>query len=152
MSEKYDCTKDVELHRFMVAHHLKYFFFAISEAIDSHDASKLLEPEKSMFDEFTPKLKELKFGSAEYKAALADMGEALKHHYENNRHHPEHFENGISGMTLMDVIEMVCDWRAAADYKGQDVNLGYLSDRFAISDQLQVIIQNTLDWFTSQPY
>ena len=49
------------------------------EALD-----KLKEPEKSMFDVWTPKLKEFKFGSEEYKQALDSMGEALKHHYENN--------------------------------------------------------------------
>lgn len=144
----YDCTKDVELHRWAVAHYLKCFFFALPKIIDAHDASKLQEPEKPMFDEWTPRLRELEFGSDEYKAALSKMGEALKHHYENNRHHPEHFENGVNGMNLLDVIEMVCDWRAAADFKGQDVNMEYLTKRFGLSEQLVSIIGNTLDVLT----
>jgi hypothetical protein len=75
------------------------------------------------------------------------MGEALKHHYANNRHHPEHFENGINGMNLLDVIEMVCDWKAAADLKGVEPNLDYLAQRFGISDQLKNIIAATFGYF-----
>ena len=78
-----------------------------------HDESKLQEPEKRMFDEFTPKLKDSTYGSDEYKGFLKDMGVALKHHYENNTHHPEHFESGVNGMTLLDVLEMLADWKAA---------------------------------------
>jgi hypothetical protein len=33
----------------------------------------------------------------------------------HNSHHPEHYGNrGISGMDLFDVVEMMCDWMAAA--------------------------------------
>ena len=56
-----------------------------------HDASKLEEPEKSIFDEYTPKLKNTTYGSAEYKQYLKEMKKALDHHYAYNRHHPEHF-------------------------------------------------------------
>lgn len=146
--EKYDCTKDVNLHVHYVRRYLnRVILELVMERVQNHDASKLQEPEKSMFDEFTPRLKEVEFGSDEYKAALADMGEALRHHYENNRHHPEHFDNGVNDMTLVDVIEMVCDWNAAAFLKGQDVNLAHLSERFGLSPQLAGIIANTLRWF-----
>src|SRR3982751_4728256 len=75
-----------------------------------HDYSKLKAPEKEIFDKVTPELQGLTYGSDEYKKALAGMGVALRHHYEVNSHHPEHFENGIDGMTLLDVLEMFCDW------------------------------------------
>jgi hypothetical protein len=146
MSDKYNCTKDVEFHRFSVAHYLKLIFFEITKRIERHDVSKLQEPEKSMFDQWIPRLKEIEFGSAEYKDALTKMGDALEHHYENNRHHPEHFDNGVAGMNLVDVIEMVCDWKAAAYLKGETPNMDYLVQRFNISDQLRNIIVNTLNW------
>ena len=41
------------------------------------------------------------------------MGPALQHHYEDNCHHPEHYRNGIHDMNMVDLIEMLCDWRAA---------------------------------------
>jgi len=145
--ENYDCTNDVTSHVRIVKRYLDKTVLWLVDRSVVHDASKLQEPEKTVFDEFTPKLKELTFGSAEYKAALAGMGEGLKHHYENNRHHPEHFESGVNGMTLVDLIEMVCDWRGAAFLKGETVNLDYLADRFGLSEQMKSVIANTLEEF-----
>ena len=53
-----------------------------------------------------PKLRELTFGSDEYKVALVGMGEGVKRHYAANRHYPEHYENGVNDMTLADIVEM----------------------------------------------
>lgn len=111
-----------------------------------HDASKLQEPEKSKFDELTPKLKGLTYGSEEYKASLTELGEALKHHYANNSHHPEHYQEGINDMDLLDLIEMFFDWCAASErhtdgniYTSIDRNEG----RFGMSEQLVNIFKNT---------
>mgnify|MGYP000476403024 CR=1 FL=1 len=113
-----------------------------------HDQSKLESPERELFDEFTPMLKGLTYGSDEYKAALDGLRPALEHHYQRNRHHPEHFgELGIRGMTLIDLIEMLCDWKAAtmrhADgdiARSIDIN----QQRFGYSDDLRIIFHNTL--------
>lgn len=113
-----------------------------------HDQSKLAPPEVSTFAEFTPKLKDLVYGSDEYKACLAAMKPALDHHYASNRHHPEHHTNGVNDMTLLDLIEMVCDWTASAKRNASgDVRKGldYNAERFGISPQLLQIIRNTID-------
>ena len=111
-----------------------------------HDASKLESPEREIFDEYTPKLKDTTYGSDEYKGYLTQMKVALDHHYKHNVHHPEHF-NEMSEMNLIDLIEMICDWYAAtkrhADgdiYKSIDIN----KKRFGISDQLTQILHNTI--------
>jgi hypothetical protein len=78
-----------------------------------HDRSKLVEPELSVFDEFTPRLRESTYGSQEYQDYLAAMGEGLRHHYAANTHHPEHWPSGVHDMTLVDLLEMLADWRAA---------------------------------------
>ncbi|MCA9060459.1 MAG: hypothetical protein KDA85_18240 [Planctomycetaceae bacterium] len=80
-----------------------------------HDASKLQNPEFATFVEFTPKLRDSTYGSDEYKGFLASMKPALDHHYANNSHHPEHFENGVQDMTLLDLLEMLLDWKAATE-------------------------------------
>jgi hypothetical protein len=61
-------------------------------------------------------------------------------------HHPEHYSNGIQGMSLLDVIEMLCDWKAAtmrhADgdlSKSIEIN----QKRFGYSDELKSILINT---------
>lgn len=92
----------------------------IVDAIDNlrvrmarHDQSKLAEPEKSVFDEFTPKLRDSTYGSDEYQSFLAGMGEGLEHHYKVNDHHPEHHRYGIFDMDLLQLVEMLADWKAA---------------------------------------
>jgi hypothetical protein len=73
-------------------------------------------PEVRVFDEFTPKLKTSTYGSDEYEGYLEAMGDGLKHHYAYNRHHPEFFSgDGVDGMALVDLIEMLPDWKAATE-------------------------------------
>lgn len=113
-----------------------------------HDASKLREPELSVFDEWTPRLRGLTYGSELYKAALAEMQPALDHHYANNSHHPEHYAAGIAGMCLLDLVEMFCDW-AAATMRHADGDLGRSIEinakRFGIDPQLVSILRNTAE-------
>ena len=59
----------------------------------THDRTKLIAPEREMFAKMTSKLRGLTYGSPEYKECLEEMlGEALGHHYEHNRRHPEFFK------------------------------------------------------------
>ncbi len=111
-----------------------------------HDDSKLENPELAVFTEFTPKLANSTYGSEEYKGFLKAMGPALTHHYEENRHHPEHFDNGIDDMNLIDLIEMFCDWKAATlRHKDgclrQSIEIN--KKRFGISNQLAQIFENS---------
>ena len=143
--ENYDCTNDVLKHRERVAYWLKWLTVEVLEyRARVHDESKLHSPEKEIFDEFTPKLKTLEFGSDEYKAALEKMGEGLKHHYKVNPHHPESHSRGVDGMTVWDLVEMIADWMAAASVKNANIDLDYLQKRFNLSPQLRNIIANTL--------
>ena len=143
----YDSTKDTIDHIEKVMELLEKVVINLEGRSARHDASKLEEPEKSMYDEFTPKLRGSTYGSDEYKGFLQDMGTALKHHYENNSHHPEHYKNGINGMSLLDVIEMLVDWKAAgmrhANGNIQD-SLKINKERFGFSDQLAEILENTV--------
>lgn len=113
-----------------------------------HDASKLTSPEKEIFDEFTPKLKDTKYGSDEYKSFLSQMKPALDHHYAENDHHPEFFPNGIDGMDLITILEMLADWKASTmRIKDGDLKKSLLinKERFKMSDQLCQILLNTVE-------
>jgi hypothetical protein len=153
MSE-YDSTKDTQEHIDKVRHYLWEFTNELDKRSREHDASKLQSPEKEAFDEVTPQLRGLTYGSDEYKAATAKLGDALKHHYAVNSHHPEHHANGIDGMTLVDVVEMFCDWKAASERHadgdfGRSIQIN--RERFAMSDQLAAIFENTREWIESDP-
>jgi hypothetical protein len=113
----------------------------------NHDASKLESPEREIFDEYTPKLKETTYGSEEYNTYLKEMQIAINHHYANNRHHPEHFKNGIKDMNLVDIIEMLCDWKAATmRHDDGDIlkSIEFNQKRFGYTDELKTIFLNTV--------
>lgn len=112
-----------------------------------HDQSKLESPEVEVFNEFTPKLKESTYGSPEYEGFRAAMKPALDHHYANNSHHPEFFKDGVRGMNLLDVVEMLCDWKAATlRHANGDIrkSIELNQKRFGYSDEFKQILLNTL--------
>jgi hypothetical protein len=112
-----------------------------------HDRSKLESPEREVFEEFTARLRGLTYGSEEYRACLEGMKPALDHHYAHNPHHPEHHPEGIRGMSFLDVLEMLCDWKAATlRHADGDIrrSIEINQRRFGYSDELKTILLNTL--------
>lgn len=124
---------------------------AVSELLiraGKHDSSKLESPEKELFDEYTPKLKGCTYGSEEYKEFLKGLKVALDHHYANNSHHPEHYDNGVNGFDFFDLVEMLFDWKAATErHADGDIrkSIEINKERFKISKQLCDIFRNTVD-------
>lgn len=109
----YDSRPDTQEHIRQVRSCIMAVTRELASRAMKHDRSKLEDPELSLFDEYTPKLSNTTYGSDEYKGYLKEMGKALDHHYEVNDHHPEHFGNGVQDMNLIQIIEMLCDWKAA---------------------------------------
>jgi hypothetical protein len=146
MPEDYDSAADTLAHSQKVGRYLGTMIADLLERSYTHDASKLAEPEKAAFDRCTERLRGMTYGSEEYKASLAELGPALEHHYAHNRHHPEHFEDGVRGMTLVDLCEMLADWYAASQrHADGDLarSLAIQRDRFAIGDDLMDVLENT---------
>ena len=144
--KKYSSVPETIRHILQVGEYINKIAMLLISRIYEHDKSKLEEPEVAYFDAYTPKLASLTFGSDEYKQSLKELETALKHHYSNNRHHPEHFENGIRGMTLVDIVEMFCDWYAATKRHNdgdiiKSIEIG--QKRFDYSDDLKAIFENT---------
>jgi hypothetical protein len=153
--ERYDSRPETQEHIDKVRAFLLRAENNLFERAEKHDASKLVSPELEAFDIATPKLAGLVYGSEEYKQSLRDLGPALQHHFEANDHHPEHYENGVRGMSLMALIEMLCDWRAASERGKQRTDdpekvktfedgLAYQQERFGYSDELAEILRNTV--------
>lgn len=150
---KYDSTKDTLEHIAKVRGNIFQMMMNVFMRFESHDSSKLEEPEKSMYDEYIPKIKETEkefgYGSPQYEEVVKQMGVVMRHHFDANYHHPEHYSNGINGMSLLDLIEALADWKAASMKSGQPLNLEANKKRFGMSDQLFEIFKNTvkeLDW------
>jgi hypothetical protein len=144
--EKFDSTAETLQHIRKVNTNIIDFCMIMLKRAQEHDESKLHEPEKELFDEMTPILKNVKYGTPEYEASLKRLQVALEHHYENNSHHPQYYGRGIDGMDLFDIIEMYCDWKAAVERTKDgslDRSLDINKERFNISDQLYNIFKNT---------
>lgn len=120
----------------------------LSKRALEHDQSKIYsEEECATFAEYTPKLKHIEYGSDEYRQCMEEMGPAIKHHQQNNRHHPEAHANGVDDMNLVDMLEMLCDWKAATmRTKNGDIrkSIEIQQERFGLSDQLVRLLENTV--------
>lgn len=149
----YDSSKDTLLHIKRVNKLLHAVIADFAQRASAHDASKLESPEKEFFDQYTPLLKQTTYGSTEYENYLSELKAALDHHYKNNSHHPEHHPDGIYGMNLFDLMEMLVDWKAATERhadgnieKSLDIN----TKRFNISHELYCILKNTIDYMSKK--
>lgn len=143
----YDSTEETQKHIDKVAEYMADVCDMLENRAAMHDASKLVDPEKAGWDIATPKLAGLEYGSEEYRANLREIRPIIDHHYAHNSHHPEFYgSDGINGMSLLDIIEMFCDWKAASE-RGLGNSfmegLAYNRKRFYITDQLFKIFQNT---------
>jgi hypothetical protein len=174
----YDSRPETYKHIQMVQRFIGKVIRDFIRRSEGHDQSKLVSPEVEVFDEFTPKLAGITYGSEEYRACLAAMKPAIDHHNAANDHHPEHFkywecgacskrfpddttwgticdacgcnvneQYGIRGMSLVDLTEMLCDWKAATlRHDDGDIrrSIEINQERFGYSDELKQILINTL--------
>lgn len=142
------CRAETLEHILHVSANIHILIHEMNKRALTHDASKLEEPELSGFAENTEKLGQTNYGSKEYQDLLDSLQDVIKHHHAKNRHHPEHFKNGVNDMDIIDVLEMLCDWIAASDRtKNGNIfqSISYNSERFKIDDQLKSILKNTIN-------
>jgi hypothetical protein len=145
-----NCTAETLKHIKKVSENILNIVVDLLRRQAVHDQSKLEEPELSGFARLTSKLGGVEYNSDEYKRMLEELKPTIDHHYSRCGHHPEHWPNGINDMTLVDLIEMYCDWKAAAErnkngniHKSIEVN----AKRYNIDTQLRKIFENTAKEF-----
>ena len=132
-------------HIYNVRKLLNKFADVLKQKGETHDQSKLEEPEVYGWAamDLEPRYES---GSYEYYDKLRRFSEVFNHHYKVNSHHPEHFINPEYEMTLIDMVEMLCDWFA---YK-QDIPIREgvelireQCNRFGFSDTIISLLTNT---------
>lgn len=113
-------------HRVEVQAALQVLIHALERRSLVHDVSKFGADEFEGFSRINRVAREHAYGSDEYRAALKPEKPTITLHFSRNRHHPEYFTHPVdgcfasSGMRLLDLVEMVCDWHAAwRVYEGQ---------------------------------
>ncbi len=141
------CLSETHKHVRKVQKFLNLFISDLIHRGENHDNTKFEEPELSIFAENTEKLAKTQYGSPEYKDLLVSVKPAIEHHYSKNRHHPEHWPNGIEDMNLVDLLEMLADWKAATE-RNKDGNIRKSieinSVKYGMSPQLRKIFENTV--------
>ena len=151
MDEKLDIDQYIRetlAHKELVNKFMFRVIAELNQRMFYHDISKLTNPEREIFQTYTPKLSKCEYNSEEYKQNLKEMRVALDHHYAENSHHPESHTNGIKEMNLVDIIEMLCDWAAAVlrNKNGDiDKSIEINQGRFNYTDELKQILKNTVD-------
>lgn len=108
----------MNLHRLRVQQAIQRLTANLERRALVHDASKFQEDEFAGFSRINAIARHHKYGSEEYKAALKQEQATIKLHYSRNSHHPECWAKPdltyqAQHMTLLDLIEMTCDWWAA---------------------------------------
>ena len=141
------CLAETHKHVRKVQNNINLFVKDLIHRGENHDNSKFEEPELSIFAENTSKLGTVQYGSQEYKNLLVEVKPAIDHHYSKNRHHPEHWPHGLEDMTLVDLLEMLADWKAATE-RNKDGNIRKSieinSAKYNMSPQLRTIFENTV--------
>ena len=134
-------------HKGWVLLYLFSFCFKLMWRAVIHDLSKYGLTEARSFIPVIHLLKGTPYGGDEYKKLMEAIAPALVHHYWVNRHHPEHWKEGIDGMTLIDLVEMAFDWKASSKrhatgdpIKSVDIN----KKRFGYDDTMANILKNSL--------
>lgn len=82
----------------------------LKDRIKTHDQSKFSNDEIIGYIYITEYYGK-KCGYYFTKKEKQEMDKSWEHHYKTNPHHPD-FHDDINNMSIIDIIEMVCDWGA----------------------------------------
>jgi len=141
----YDSRADTLAHIHAVRNRIETFVTEMLRRARVHDASKFSPEEKPVYDQVFPLLEGVAYASPEWDALVERAAPAITHHHRRNSHHPEHYPEGVAGMDLFDLVEMLCDWMAAAERNPSDgVKLDHNVRAFGIEPQLACVLANTL--------
>lgn len=148
MNKTEKCIEETKEHISNVEFLLNKIARLLEERGKNHDRSKLFAPEVDYFAMIGRETLDVKYGTPEYQEGLDKLRPALNNHYAKNRHHPEHYPNGIQGMNLIDLVEMLADWKASTMRYSEgnlltsiDINV----KKFNICDDLAEILKNTAE-------
>jgi len=147
MNVELDFLCDTIVHVSEVAENLEICASNLRQRGHAHDRTKFQPMEFDAFVSTREKLKRAKFGAPEQQECVDTIRQAVDHHHANNQHHVQYYSDGIKDMSLLDILEMICDWRAATRRNSESRFKGFLEvaiKKYNISPELEKIIQTTL--------
>jgi hypothetical protein len=134
-------------HKFTVLKIINPIIQDLIKRSEEHDNSKLTEDEFPDIIASSEELKKFPYGSPEYDEVRKKWQSGFEKHSKKNRHHIDHFENGIEGMTLVDLIELLADWKSATLRSPHPTNIWNAirigAEKYNIPPALIKILENT---------
>lgn len=153
----------IQALRTIIAHrdHVRVRMLPVLQELErralNHDLSKLNKDEFDGFVRINRAAREKPYGSESYISGMRQEKPTIELHYSRNSHHPEHFQgDSATDMDFLDIIEMVCDWRAAWHTYGSQGswrdNLNKQRDRYneTFSTGQWWLIIEVADWIAYQ--
>lgn len=143
-------------HKARVAELLSDVSGEIRQRAIVHDNSKVEGDALTGFGDANIDIRTVKYGGAMYEKAEDELHALKQAHYKQSRHHPEFYTAGIGDMGLLDLIEMLADWKAANERvldNGKFVDsMEYNRDKFCIPASLMTVLFQTalgLGWISN---
>lgn len=125
-AEQYFQTR-TEKHIALVKHNLSLWAKKYPELAnelyqrgETHDKSKFVDPERTPYI-WRSWLVYCTLNNIPFKCPegmSAKINYAMSHHSHHNRHHPE-YHLDLESMSQIDLIEMICDWKANSQEFGE---------------------------------
>ena len=149
MNTDFEVLTDIIHHISEVSENLLAMKSDLERRAIVHDRSKLEALEFDSFVKTRPQFKKVDYGTKEYQECVNLIKPAIDHHYKNNRHHTAFHKNGFADMNLLDILEMLADWKAASR---RSPNLTFKDslprafNKYKIPENMQRHILNTLQY------
>jgi len=137
-------------HKFLVLLYTGKFCTKLMYRALAHDFSKLFPDEARGFSKSSRTFRKIPYGGTTYNRYLSHLGESLVFHYRRNKHHPQHYSDGVRGMDLLDLVEMFYDWAAASKRQSRGSlrsSIDKNTERFSISEDLSRLLMNERNRF-----
>lgn len=132
-------------HKFIVIQFMNKMIHELISRAEVHDKSKFDEDEFPHYSKITSEFENVPYGTPEATEIREKFKDLFERHAKKNRHHPEFHPNGIDDMTLVDLIELLSDWKASSIRDNNDImkSIQICGEKYKISPQLLKILENT---------
>jgi hypothetical protein len=147
----FDSRIDTSDHIRKVAVLLHVVAKELMDRADGHDASKLIEPEVSGFNQSQKDWRVSPMALMSIGQGLRLISRSLSITTKGIVTILSSMLMGWHDMTLVDLIEMIVDWEASArrNPRGRAIDvIDMQQKRFNLDDQLTAVIKNTLTWIS----
>lgn len=136
--------KKVKDHKKDVMNLINLIIIELHNRKNVHDDSSLDPSEVEVLAYYSDFIKEDSYINEETLTYMKEIKNVLNIHFQKNRHHPEHFKNGIKDMNLIDIIEMLCDWKTTMAEDEDIISVIKKNKKiYKFSDDLMNILINT---------